>query len=230
MRLKQWVLLGLLSTVSLGAQSEILEVYRWQATPGMANEMLTTWRAAKAIHEKAGAKVYAIQGDIGSDLNPSYLMRWNSEAEWGASKDAMAASQEWQALWAKASAEGAAKLQWSMRAVNLDPSVKANSFDDVNVFSLFIWRPAPGKTPDLIKAFAKSKQIHAALGARVEAYLESFGGVSNLHYSLSFESWSAMAAFNQKLERSEECAKFRAEIDPQNATLIDSFTASQIPL
>ena len=49
MRLKQWVLLGLLSTVSLGAQSEILEVYRWQATPGMANEMLTTWRAANEV-------------------------------------------------------------------------------------------------------------------------------------------------------------------------------------
>ncbi len=228
--LKQWFSAAILVSLSTGAQSEILEVYRWQPTPGMGAQMLETWRASKAIHEEAGAKVYAFQGGVGTNLHVNYLMRWDSEAEWGASKDALAKSLAWQALWAKAGAENAATLQWSMRVSNLDSSVKADSFDDGKVFSVFLWKPAPGQTAKVMQNFAKAKQIHTALGARVESYLEGVGGVGNLHYTLAFKNWAAMAEFNQKLANSKAWADLRAEIDPESSTLIDSFTGSLMPL
>ena len=228
--LKQWFSAAILVSLSAGAQSEILEVYRWQATPGMDAQMLETWRAAKAIHEEVGATVYAFQGDVGTNLHVNYLMRWDSEAQWGASKDALAKSLAWQAMLANSSAESPATLQWSMRVSNLDSSVKADSFDDGKVFSVFIWKPAPGQTATVVQNFAKAKQIHTALGARVESYLEGVGGVGNLHYTMAFKNWAAMADFNQKLASSEAWANLRAEIDPESSTLIDSFTGSLMPL
>ncbi len=228
--LKQWFSAAILVSLSAGAQSEILEVYRWQATPGMGAQMLETWRAAKAIHEEVGATVYAFQGDVGTNLHVNYLMRWDSEAQWGASKDALAKSLAWQAMLANSSAESPATLQWSMRVSNLDSSVKADSFDDGKVFSVFIWKPAPGQTATVVQNFAKAKQIHTALGARVESYLEGVGGVGNLHYTMAFKNWAAMADFNQKLASSEAWANLRAEIDPESSTLIDSFTGRLMPL
>ena len=214
----------------LAAMAEILEVYNWKARPGMGQQMFETMARAKQIQESLGIRVDVYNLQIGSDLSVDYVLRFDSMAEWGSKKDAISSNAEWMEFWAESGKVSASELQFSLIGINLDESVKANSFDDLQVFNAFVWDPAPGKTGLLVSRMAEAKQLHEGLGARIDIYAEGIGGTGNYHYIVSFKNWTDMAAFTTKLNGSKAWAKFNSESDPTAATLIKSFSGQRAPL
>ena len=224
------IALLLISLFPFAAMAEILEVYEWKANPGMGQQMFETMAGAKQIHETLGVRVDVYGLQVGSDGSVHYVMRFDSMADWGSKKDAIASSAEWMEFYAEAGKKAASELQSSLFGINLDESVKASSFDDLQVFNAFVWDPAPGKTGLLVSRMAEAKQLHEGLGARIDIYAEGIGGTGNYHYIVSFKNWTDMAAFTTKLNGSKAWAKFNSESDPTAATLIKSFSGQRAPL
>jgi hypothetical protein len=70
------------------------------------------------------------------------VLRFDSLADLGSKKNALATSAEWMEYFAEAGKTGASELQFSLIGTNLDESVKASSFDDLQVYNVFVWDPA----------------------------------------------------------------------------------------
>ncbi len=209
--------------------AEILEVYSWKPFPGKGTDLVENMAEAAAIHTELGAVVNIYARDVGSSFQGfNYVMRWNDPASWAASREAASKSPKLAKFFQKVSRKPTGELVGSLEGLNLDFSVSADSFENIKVFRVYIWDPAAGKTQLLLENFATAKRIHESLGARVESYSEGIGGTGNFHYTLGFESWSALANFFVKLATNEEWSAFQASNDPTAATLVQSYQASAL--
>ena len=220
----QVLLIGSLLTISSVSFAEVLEVYNWKAIPGKAQQMLSTMNEAAEIHTALGATVGIYQLNVGSENQVDYVVRTDDQISWGKFKDKLATSEEWARLWNKVSRNPSGELQMSLTGINLDASKKASDFASPSVYGVWVWDPSPGYETQLLQNFAKAKEIHESLGARVEAYAEGVGGTGSYHYVLLFDSWTEMGEFFTKAETSKEVAEFNASIEPGGAELVRSFS------
>lgn len=211
------------------ATAEIAEVYSWKANPGKAAAMMESMVAAKAIHEKFGIKVHAYATTMGTDGFVDYVMRYDSMEDWGAARDAMNGSTEWNQYWNEAQQNAAGTLLSSITGMNTDASIKAGSFADEQVYAVFVWQAAPGREQELLQRFAAAEKLHESLGARVESYVGAIGSPNQFHYVMNYGSWSEMAATQAKLSQSSDWAKMQAERDPTLATLVSSHSGQKLP-
>jgi len=225
----QVLLIGSLLTISSVSFAEVLEVYNWKAIPGKAQQMLSTMNEAAEIHTALGATVGIYQLNVGSENQVDYVVRTDDQISWGKFKDKLATSEEWARLWNKVSRNPSGELQMSLTGINLDASKKASDFASPSVYGVWVWDPSPGYETQLLQNFAKAKEIHESLGARVEAYAEGVGGTGSYHYVLLFDSWTEMGEFFTKAETSKEVAEFNASIEPGGAELVRSFSGSSVP-
>ena len=195
------LLVGMASTVS----AERLEVYRWQANSSSPGALVQGMLTAAKIHEKYGATVGVYRMDVGSAGYPTfdYVLRWDSGEAWAKTKETNF-NEEWQAFWTQASESPSGNLLWSIEAANWDPAVKASDFAQDGPYRVYVWQPNTGKAAAVYAAFNKAKEIHAAMGAKVNIYQEGVGGNGKVHYVLSFEDWMTMAQFADDVSASEE--------------------------
>ena len=219
---------ALLVSFSPFAVAEIIEVYTWKAFPGKGTLMLTNMAEAAAIHTEEGASVYMYAHNVGSTQLGDYVLRWDNREAWGATKDKSRVSEKWVEFWAKTSGDPSGELVSSLSGQNLDANVKAEDFRGLNTYGVWVWDPAPGKNAEVLQSFATATNIHQSLGARVDSYAEGFGGTGNLHYLLSFKSWSDMATFQDKLVNDPRWLELNSSGDPNNLTLVRSFSGQTI--
>ena len=118
-------------------------------------------------------------------------------------------------FFAKAGADPAGKLMMSLEGLNWDASVTGASFADDGPFRVFIWRPTPGKMADIYETFMAARAIHESLGARVNIYNEGIGGTGNIHYVMSWDSWSSMASSGDAIAMSPEFRALQASATGQ---------------
>jgi len=217
--------------LSLPVRAEIIEVYRWEPYPGKNMALIAAMQEAAVIHTNLGATIQINRLDIGTSQPVDYVMRFDDLAAWGASKTKLASSQDWAEFGVRASSDPSGKLVESLLGTNLDQATKASDFADKPVFSVFIWDPAPGRSLELQAGFAAAKMIHEANGAKVDSYLEGFGGSDKLHYVMSFDSWDHMAEVQAKFTADPAWIEFQAAnasaTDP-GAELIMSFAGSTL--
>jgi len=211
--------------------AEIVEVYRWKAFPGKATQLLTDMQEAAQIHNDMGISVQINQLGIGSTQNIDYVMRFDDLETWGRLKDMNAASAEWSTFFSRVATNPGGELVESINGINTDASVMAEDFENGNVFSVFVWDPSPGRSQELAQGFEAAASIHESLGARVESYSEGFGGTDKMHYVMIFDSWSDMAAVQNRMATSEEWLAFQnatsGATEPA-ATLVQTFTGQTI--
>jgi hypothetical protein len=217
----------LICLLSFPLRAEIVEVYRWEPYPGKNMALIEAMQEAADIHTNLGATVQINRLDIGTSQQIDYVMRFDDLAAWGSAKTKLASSQDWAEFGVRASSDPSGKLVESLLGTNLDQT----DFADKTVFSVFIWDPAPGRSLELQAGFAAAKMIHEANGAKVDSYLESFGGSDKLHYVMSFDSWDHMAEVQAKFTSDPAWIEFQAAnasaTDPV-AELIMSFAGSTL--
>ena len=204
--------------------SEILEVFTWKSSPGKIPTLIKHMSESAVIHTNLGAEAHAYQLDVGSPVQAfDYVLRWDDLESWAATKEAQSTSKEFQDFWKKVGRKPSGELIASLEGINLDTSVKADSFNDYSVYRVFVWDPAPGKLSEVLNNFAKAKEIHESLGAKIDSYREGVGGTGNLHYLMNFKSWADMAEFTNKLNESKDWMEFQSSTDPNSSTLVKSF-------
>ena len=193
---------------STSVLAERLEVFRWQALDGKAQQLAGSLMEAAKLHEKSGASVGVFQMDVGGSGNTTfdYVLRWDSSDAWAKTK-AYNSGEEFSAFFAKAGANPSGKLMMSLEGLNWDTSVTAASFADDGPFRVFIWTPAQGRMEDVYSTFMKAKSIHEGLGMKVNIYNEGIGGTGNIHYVMSAKDWASMASSGDAIAASQE---FRA--------------------
>lgn len=218
-------LLSLSLMLSSLSYSELVEVYTWKAFPGKTNEMVSLFSEAKAIHEKHGASISIVAQGTGSTQEIDYVMRWDSPQDWGSSLDKMAAAtagKEWQEFMAKANANPLGEMVASNAGANMDVSKTASDFDGNFVYGVWVWKPAPGRTAEMIQSAMESEKIHEELGAQVEIYQENVGGTGMMHYVMMWKNHSDWADSVVKMNASKKWAEYLAEQDPNVSTLMAS--------
>ena len=193
--------LGFMNTV----MAERLEVFRWQSASYSPEALVSGMMTAAKLHEKYGAAVGIYRVDVGGSGNPTfdYVLRWDSGKAWAKTKTTNS-NEEWQAFWAEAAQSPSGALLWSMEALNWDAAVAAKDFAEDGPYRVYIWQPNPGKAAAVYAAFTKAKEMHTAMGAKVNIYSEGVGGTGNIHYVLAFDNWASMADFGDAMTASEE--------------------------
>ncbi|MDB2443788.1 NIPSNAP family protein [Gammaproteobacteria bacterium] len=206
--------------------AEIVEVYRWEAYPGRQADMLATMQQAAGIHTSLGATIQINSLDIGSTQNLDYVMRYDDLASWGESRDKNMESAEWAAFYASVASNPAGKLVASFSAVNNDADAMADDFDEQSVFNVSVWDPRPGSGVELAQGLEMAKGMHERMGARVEIYVDLYGGTDKMHYVMSFDSWTHHAEVFEAMESDEAWLQFIA-LNSENpdpaAALVERF-------
>jgi hypothetical protein len=206
--------------------AEIVEVYRWEAYPGRQADMLVTMQQAAEIHTALGANIQINALDIGSTQSLDYVMRYDDLASWGESRDKNTESAEWAAFYASVASNPAGKLVASFSAVNNDADAMADDFDEQPVFNVSVWDPRPGSGVELAQGLEMAKAMHERMGARVEIYVDLYGGTDKMHYVMSFDSWTHHAEVFEAMESDEAWLQFIAlnsENPDPSAALVERF-------
>ena len=103
----------------------------------------------------------------------------------------------------------------SIEVLNWDAAVTGVSFASGGPFQVFIWKPTPGKIADIYETFMKAKAIHEVLDAKINIYDEGVGGTRNIHYVMSWDSWSSMASAGGSIAMSSKFRALRASATDQ---------------
>ena len=213
---------------SYSMNSEVLEIYTWEANEGELDKMLDAFMEAKEIHESEGDVVVSIeQTDMGGTGEYQYTMRWDDLLQWGSYKDMIGNSERWQKFWTKWSKNPSAKLVATVSGGSMDNS-KAEDYRDLYVWSAYEWRPAPGRTADMLERMSKSKSIIEKTGAKVTIYSEAAGGTNDYHFVMFYDNWTEMAKSFNNLSSNQEWLSFNASNDPTMSTLISTNTGQKI--
>ena len=214
--------------ISFNGFAEVLEIYTWKANEGELDKMLEGFMEAKAIHESEGSVVVSIeQTDIGATGEYQYTMRWDNLLQWGQYKDMIASSENWQKFWTKWSKNPSAQLVATVSGGSLDTS-KAEDYRDLYVWSAYEWRPAPGRTAEMLQRMATSKSIIEKTGAKVTIYSEGAGGTGDYHFVMFYDTWTDMAKSFQNLSTNQEWQSFNTSNDPTVSTLISTTSGQKI--
>ncbi len=222
------LLVSLFLSCSYSMNSEVLEIYTWKANEGELDKMLDAFMEAKEIHESEGDVVVSIeQTDMGGTGEYQYTMRWDDLLQWGSYKDMIGNSERWQKFWTKWSKNPSAKLVATVSGGSMDSS-KAEDYRDLYVWSAYEWRPAPGRTADMLERMSKSKSIIEKTGAKVTIYSEAAGGTNDYHFVMFYDNWAEMAKSFNNLSSNQEWLSFNASNDPTMSTLISTNTGQKI--
>ena len=220
----------------LGAQishGEILEIYTWKPYAGKAELMLDAMQEAAEIHSSLGIGVTISQLAQGTTQDIDYVLRYDDLESWGALNDSSALSAEWNTFFAKFQANPHGELVNSFSMVNHDQSNMADDWaEEGQIVSFFRWEPASGLSGQeaLRQGFMTAKEIHEALGARVESYQVTNGseGVTDMMYLMIYDGYSEMAEVNQAMQTNPEWLAFQQAVDSipgQAAVLLRSGVA-----
>ena len=222
------ILLSVFLSVSYSMNSEVLEIYTWKAKEGELDKMLSAFVEAREIHESEGAVVVSIeQTDMGGTGEYQYTMRWDDQMQWGAYKDMIGNSPKWQEFWTKWSKNPAAELVATVSGGSMDDS-KAEDYRDPYVWAAYEWKPAPGRTSEMLARMSQSKSIIEKTGAKVTIYAEGVGGTNDYHFVMFYDTWTDMATSFTNLSTSEEWQLFNASNDPTMSTLISTNSGQKI--
>jgi len=222
------LLVSLFLSFSYSMNSEVLEIYTWKANEGELDKMLDAFMEAKEIHESEGDVVVSIeQTDMGGTGEYQYTMRWDDLLQWGSYKDMIVNSERWQKFWSKWSKNPSAKLVATVSGSSMDNS-KAEDYRNLYVWSAYEWRPAPGRTADMLERMSKSKSIIEKTGAKVTIYSEAAGGTNDYHFVMFYDNWTEMAKSFNNLSSNQEWLSFNASNDPTMSTLISTNTGQKI--
>jgi len=84
------------------------------------------------------------------------------------------------------------------------------------------WKPAPGRSAEMLKSAAEARAIHEKAGASVFTGIDQNG---ILHYVTTFPDWAAWAKFGTAMQSSKEWQAFWAKYDVANpnATNVATF-------
>ena len=191
------------------ANSEVLEIYSWKASPGKANDMIERMQAAAKIHSDLGIGVTISSLGLGTALDFDYVLRYDDQESWGRLKDETAASNEWNNFLQEVSDKPVGELLGSFSMVNHDARNMADNFTKTGQVSrVFRWEPAPGAegAASLRQRFAISKSIHENLGARIETYQvnEGIEGLRDMLYIMIFDSHTHMSEVFAAIGQSSE--------------------------
>ena len=206
--MKHLLSVGLATLLTLSSSfvtAERLEVFRWQASSSSPVALVQGMMAAAKIHEANGATVGIYRMDVGASGRPTfdYVLRWDSGTAWAKTKESNN-SEEWQAFWTQAAEAPSGDLMFSLEAANWDASVMSADFRQDGPYRVYVWQPNPGKAATVYASFNEAKRIHTNAGAKVNIYSEGVGGIGNVHYVITFDSWQDMADFGDKMAVSEE--------------------------
>ena len=222
------LLVSLIFGLSSLANAEVLEIYTWKANEGELDKMVDAFIEAKSIHESEGNVVVSIeQTDMGGSGEYQYTMRWDNLLQWGEYKDMISSSENWQKFWTKWSKNPSAQLVGTVSGSSLDSS-KAEDYRDLYVWSAYEWKPAPGRTSEMLERMARSKSIIEKTGAKVTIYSEAGGGTGDYHFVMFYDNWTDMATSFQNLSTNTEWQSFNASNDPTMSTLISTNTGQKI--
>ena len=211
------LLVVLAAQVSYG---EILEIYTWKPYAGKAELMLSAMQEAAEIHSGLGIGVTISQLAQGTTQDMDYVLRYDDLESWGALNDSSALSAEWNTFFAKFQANPHGELVNSFSMVNHDQSNMADNWaEEGQIVSFFRWEPARGLAGQeaLRQGFMTAKEIHEALGARVETYQVTNGseGVTDMMYLMIYDGYSEMAKVNQAMQTNPEWLAFQQAVDAQ---------------
>ena len=222
------MVLSIFLSFSFSINAEVLEIYTWKAKEGELDKMLSAFMEAKEIHESEGTVVVSIeQTDMGGTGEYQYTMRWDDLMQWGEYKDMIGSSAKWQKFWTKWSKNPSADLVATVSGGSLDDS-KAEDYRDLYVWSAYEWKPAPGRTSEMLARMAQSKSIIEKTGAKVTIYSEAVGGTNDYHFVMFYENWTDMAKSFASLSTNEEWQEFNASNDPTMSTLISTNSGQKI--
>lgn len=188
----------LIALLSGGAWADVAVVNIWEALPGKSSQLFQNGMEAKAIHEKLGATV-SIAAD--QDGNMHYAVAFDSWEALGKFQDAGATSEEWQTFWQRVSMEPTAELLRSY-LINNPVVAKAQA-----VSMVYSWDVEQGKTAAFVARSEEARKIHERLGASIGINIDELGDV---HYEMTFASWSAWGEFQSRAATDEEWNQFYA--------------------
>jgi hypothetical protein len=202
------------------SHGEILEIYTWKPHAGKAELMLDAMQEAAEIHSGLGIGVTISQLAQGTTQDIDYVLRYDDLESWGALNDSSTLSAEWNTFFAKFQANPHGELVNSFSMVNHDQSNMADDWaEEGQIVSFFRWEPALGLAGQeaLRQGFMTAKEIHEALGARVETYQVTNGseGVTDMMYLMIYDGYSEMAEVNQAMQTSPEWLAFQQAVDAQ---------------
>lgn len=178
------------------ASADVSEASLWQPAAGRAAEMYQTATEARAIQEKLGATVFIGTNQLGQ---MHYVMSFPDWGAWAAFGTKLRASKDWAALIAKFDVPNPNSTQ--IGSWYLDTPVVAKTQAVGLVYSWDIRNDVPGAFDSFMATAQQSVAIHSALGASPGINIDELG---NVHYELSFDSWTSWAKFNAALQKNAE--------------------------
>ncbi len=96
------------------------------------------------------------------------------------------------------------------RAIVFVVLLLVSSFASGQVLVVNIYDPMPGQLPQSIQYAQEAKAIHQKLGGSPSVRTDQMG---RMHYVMPFESWSAWAAFQAKVQGSRDWTAFMEKIN-----------------
>lgn len=206
---------GLLLTLSFSATADVLEVNIWKSVPGKGQITMQNGQDARAIHEKLGATV-----TIGQDMmgRMHYGVAFKTWTEWVQFGNKLQASKEWQAFWAKISADPSAELE-DHYLLN-SPGADAIG----GMYQVYIWESVPGHGAEMFQTAGEAKVLHEKAGASVAIHGDQ---LNRMHYVMSFKDWDAWGKF-QDTPQTEFQEWFQKQSADPNAILVKVYTATSM--
>jgi len=108
-----------------------------------------------------------------------------------------------------------------MKAITTAVLLLLSTFATADVLEVNIYKPLSGQGPQTYQYAAEAKAIAEKLGGNVSIGSDLDG---NMHYALTFASWSEWAGFGKKLDASKEWARFIEKINEKpSAELIQNY-------
>ena len=206
--MKKHVIGGLLVSLCFSIQAEVLEIWNFTAIDGDYQNNVALFESAKAIQEKAGAKVEYWQHDINGDNIISYVARFKDTAAWAMWKDALMADESW-LNWINSSWPKARPHLANSYAMNnlLNPAAGTDIADGINVSYMSAWQPSEDSNNMLLMAsIQKSAAISEKFGLQTDVYIN---GPSGIFYIFSGgSSWADVEAKLTKRNASAEWQEY----------------------
>ena len=95
-----------------------------------------------------------------------------------------------------------------------------------DVLEVRLWKAIPGSSAQLMQNALEARGIHQKLGGQVVVATDRQG---RLHYATAHKNWTGWAAFQKKLEASEEWSAFAQKIGAApTATLESHYLVNQV--
>ena len=200
--IKKMTLMALLLGFTSFAITDNFEAWDIKPVDGSTALTFSIFDEVKVIQEKLGAHVEYWQHDVMGDNVVSYVIRFNTGAEWASFKDKLAQSEEFQSWIAE---------YWSILGPNIlasyslnnviNPSAEKNIWKDANVVHFSSWEALPGQGSDMIESMQKSIEISKKYDLDAFAYSSGLGQV---FFVMAGESWSDLQKKLEKRNASKE--------------------------